>query len=174
MKKDKKHKRNTKSAPRAFNYSHSTLPIAIVQSDRTSAEINALSRYMTNRFEEVLSNMNGRFDEMGVRMEATLGKFDAFMDAGAKTFNIAMPERKSRIADIVPGACYWLAVDMFEREVAVPVVIREVYEEEVEFEPLVGNAETWETVAKKSDFYFTKQEALAAIMPKKEGAPLDP
>lgn len=57
---------------------------------------------------------------------------------------------------------------MFEREVVVPVVIREVFGDEVEFILLVTDTDVWKTTAKKTNLHVTKQEALAAVMKAKE------
>jgi len=137
--------------------------------NRNSAEINALSRYITNRFEDALSNTNARFDELSAQIGTAMMKFDALISATAKTFNLTeSANMKKPEKEILVGGCYWLSVDMFEREVVVPVVIREVFGDEVEFTPLVADADMWETTAKKADLHVTKQEALAAIMKAKE------
>lgn len=92
------------------------------------------------------------------KIDRLSNRYDALLLAIARTFKISLPDPEPK--KILVGACYWMAADIFENLVALPVEVKAVSGDSIRIAPLVGDAKMWKQTATPDELFLTRDEAL--------------
>lgn len=107
---------------------------------------------------ESLNESAARVKQIEEKIDRLSNRYDALLLAIARTFKINLPETEPKRIRV--GACYWIATDIFESPVALPVEVKAISVDSISIAPLVGDAKMWKQTATPDELFLTRNEAL--------------